>query len=135
VDHRAGLGVLDKRELLCPFRDSNSYIVTNVMVQENKGRCSYIPMATVPFLHLFDCNEIYSCEQLPSMVDEICALLGYYAQYGVNSVPTFRDNLSFSSSRVKQLECMTLEDGTDSLSRNVGRELPLRCAISKKDAI
>jgi len=25
---------------------------------------------------------------------EICALLGYYAAYGGNSLPTFRDNLS-----------------------------------------
>jgi len=25
---------------------------------------------------------------------EICALVGYYAQYSGNSVPTFRDNLS-----------------------------------------
>jgi hypothetical protein len=27
-------------------------------------------------------------------VDEICALVGYYAAYGGNSLPTFRDNLS-----------------------------------------
>jgi hypothetical protein len=33
---------------------------------------------------------------------EICALLGYYAARGGNSSPTFRDNLSVSSSRVKK---------------------------------
>jgi len=27
-------------------------------------------------------------------VDEICALLGYYAAYSGNSLPAFRDNLS-----------------------------------------
>jgi hypothetical protein len=27
-------------------------------------------------------------------VDEICALLGYYAAYSGNFLPTFRDNLS-----------------------------------------
>ena len=32
---------------------------------------------------------------------EICALLGYYAARGGNSSQTFRDNLSFPSSRVK----------------------------------
>jgi hypothetical protein len=34
-------------------------------------------------------------------VDEICALLGYYAASSGNSVPTFRDNLSvpFSKNR------------------------------------
>jgi hypothetical protein len=34
--------------------------------------------------------------------DEICALLGYYAALSGSSVPTFRDNLSFPSSRVKK---------------------------------
>jgi hypothetical protein len=33
-------------------------------------------------------------------VDEIHALLGYYAAYAGNSLPTFRDNLSVGSSRV-----------------------------------
>jgi len=34
-------------------------------------------------------------------VDEICALLGYYAECSDNFLPTFRDNLSVPSSRVK----------------------------------
>jgi hypothetical protein len=34
-------------------------------------------------------------------VDEICALLGNYAANSGNSLPTFRDNLMISSSRVK----------------------------------
>ena len=33
---------------------------------------------------------------------EVFALLGYYVAYSGNSVPTFRDNLSVSSSRVKK---------------------------------
>jgi hypothetical protein len=41
-------------------------------------------------------------------VDEICALLGYYAASNRNPLPTFRDFL-------------TLEDGTDTLSRNFGK--------------
>jgi len=32
---------------------------------------------------------------------EICALLGYYAVRDGNSIPTFRDNISIPSSRVK----------------------------------
>jgi hypothetical protein len=32
-------------------------------------------------------------------VDEIRVLLGYYAAYSGNSLPTFRDNLSVLSSR------------------------------------
>jgi hypothetical protein len=34
-------------------------------------------------------------------VDEICALLGYYAASCDNCLPTFRDNISVPSSRVK----------------------------------
>jgi hypothetical protein len=34
-------------------------------------------------------------------VDENCALLGYYAESSGNSLPTFHDNLSVPSSRVK----------------------------------
>jgi hypothetical protein len=54
-------------------------------------------------------------------VDEICALLGYYAALSGSSVTTFRDNQSVPFSRVKKsfLDFLTLEDGTDRLSRNV----------------
>ena len=46
-----------------------------------------------------------------------CDLLGSYAASGGNSLPTFRDTLPVPSSSVKNLE-----DGTDRLSRNVGKE-------------
>ena len=55
-------------------------------------------------------------------VDEICALLRYYAALSGSSVPTFRDNLSV---HLQGLDFSTLEDGTDRLSQNVGTELPL----------
>ena len=74
-------------------------------------------------------------------VDETCAPLGYYAAYGGNSLPTFRDNLSVSSSRVKKskdffaledetdfLDFLTLEERTDRLSRNVGKQLTSKAA-------
>jgi len=35
-------------------------------------------------------------------LDEICTLLGYYTAYSGNNLPTFRDNLSTSSSRAKK---------------------------------
>jgi hypothetical protein len=44
-------------------------------------------------------------------VDEICALLRYYAAYSGNSLLTFRDQLSIPSSRVEKSK-KTLEDGT-----------------------
>jgi len=37
-------------------------------------------------------------------VDEVCALLGHYAVYSGNSLPTFRDKLSVSSLRTKGLQ-------------------------------
>jgi hypothetical protein len=53
-------------------------------------------------------------------VDENCALLGCYAANSGNFLPTVRDNLSVPSLGVKN----SPEDETDSLSRNVGKELP-----------
>jgi hypothetical protein len=38
----------------------------------------------------------------PCDADKICALLGYYAMESGNSVQTFRDNISLTSSRVKR---------------------------------
>ena len=40
--------------------------------------------------------------RLPLDVDKICALLGYYAASIGNPLPTFRDNVSVPSSRIKK---------------------------------
>jgi hypothetical protein len=58
--------------------------------------------------------------------DEICALLGCYAASSGNPIPTFRDKVSVPSSGVNKskllfLDFLSLEDGTDTLSRNVGK--------------
>ena len=58
------------------------------------------------------------------VVNENCALPGYKVASGGNSLLTFRDNLPVHFSRVKILD-LNLEDGTDRLSRNVGKDLPL----------
>jgi hypothetical protein len=52
---------------------------------------------------------------------ENCALLGCYVASNGVSLPTFREKLSVPSSRVKK-SFLTLEDGNDNLSRNVGKE-------------
>ena len=44
-------------------------------------------------------------------VNEICVFLGYYAASNGNFVPTFLDDLSVPSSRVKNFEFLTFEDG------------------------
>jgi len=65
-------------------------------------------------------------------VNEFYALLGRYAAKSGNSAPTFRDDLSVPSSRVKQskedaflFDCLNLEDGIYGVSRNIGTELPI----------
>jgi hypothetical protein len=59
---------------------------------------------------------------------EICVLLGYNAASSDNPLPTFRDNVPHPSSRFNFLDFLTLEDGTDTLSRNVGKGLSLDAA-------
>jgi hypothetical protein len=53
-------------------------------------------------------------------VDKICSILGYCVASSCNPSPTFRDNILVPSSRVKKSR-KTLEDETDTLSRNVGK--------------
>jgi hypothetical protein len=61
-----------------------------------------------------------------------CALLGNYAAISGNSLPTFRDNLTVTFSGLKNPKegfgFLNPEDGTERLSRNVGKELPLLAA-------
>jgi hypothetical protein len=45
----------------------------------------------------------------PYFEGEICSLLRYFAAYSDNSLPTFRNNISFPFSRVRKSK--TLEDG------------------------
>jgi len=61
-------------------------------------------------------------------VDEKCAPLGYYTASSGNTMLTFQDNPLVPSTRFKNpfflVGFLTLEDGTDRLSRN-SKELPL----------
>jgi hypothetical protein len=57
-------------------------------------------------------------------MNEIFALPGYYATSSGNRLPTLRENVSFPSSG----DFLALENGLYTLSRNVGRGLPLDAA-------
>jgi hypothetical protein len=67
-------------------------------------------------------------------IDESCALLGCYAAISGNLLPKFQDNLLVPSSGVKNppllddFGFLSPEDGTDKLSRNVGKNIPLLAA-------
>ena len=58
---------------------------------------------------------ICPCRDSEHRIVENCAFLGYYAARSGNFLPTYRDN------------CLK-RDGTDKLSRNVGKKLPLLAA-------
>jgi hypothetical protein len=62
-----------------------------------------------------------------SDVDEICPLLGYYAALSGNFYrrfgTTFRSHLQRQEAQ-EEKDFLILEDGTDALSRNVGKGLP-----------
>jgi hypothetical protein len=59
-------------------------------------------------------------------VHENCALLGYYVTSSSNFLLTFRATYRFLESH---------EDGTDNLSRTVGKEYTSLCVITQKSAI
>jgi len=56
-------------------------------------------------------------------VDGNCALLGCYSACGGNSLPKFWDKLSVTSLRAKKFEFLTLDDGTDRLSREFCKQV------------
>jgi hypothetical protein len=58
-------------------------------------------------------------------ISEICALLRCYAASSGNPLLKFRDNIRPMKHRTASLDFLNLEDGTDTLSRNVGKGLPL----------
>ena len=55
------------------------------------------------FKFMFNVHHISVIVGFRHEVDESCAFLGYYAAFSGNSLPKFRDNPSFPSSRVKNL--------------------------------
>jgi hypothetical protein len=63
-------------------------------------------------------------------IDDLCSPLGYYAMSFDNCLPTFRDDVSGPSSKGQEIffDFLTFEDGADTLSRNVGEQLPHHAA-------
>jgi hypothetical protein len=80
------------------------------------------------FLDLYSVSVIV-ISRFRRYVDDICALLEYYVALSGSSVPTFRDNLSVPSSRVKkskktgQIDCPeTSLQNSHSTLRNIPEE-------------
>jgi hypothetical protein len=105
-----------KDKTLCPSRHHST-----VAVDSSRAMLSLRHGVTDPYNHLR--NWKFSRH-----VNEVLALLGCYASFIGSWLPTFRDNLPIPIPGARQLGCLTLECGTDSLSLNVGNQLPLKAA-------
>jgi len=93
-------------------------------------------LTTAPYLLRFmNLFVLWVISSFRGNLNETCSLLGFYADWNGNSVPTFRNNLSVPSSEVKQSRafCLTLENGTDMLFHYRITILP--CMKSKRSQI
>ena len=120
---------LDRSSLYQHFASSRQAANCEAINSFNGGAVSLIR------LHKTDnCRVRY---QIPSVisgfrreVDENCALLGYYTANSGNFLSTFRGKILVPSSAgfLRGGGFLNLENGTDKLSRNVGKKLPLLAA-------
>jgi len=80
--------------------------------------CSYV---CIKLKHILLC--VFRCTVAVYMIS-VCSFLGFYEAQVGSLLQTFRDSVSVPSSSVKRVIdlCVTLEDGTDRLSRNVGTD-------------
>jgi hypothetical protein len=103
--------------LYSPYTIGNSNTVCHVIPSESpelwsSSRRGLLHLHVTPYLKGQNVSVII---RFLNTVSVICALLWYQAASSGNLSPTFRDFL-------------TLEDGTDTLSRNVGNGLPFDIA-------
>jgi hypothetical protein len=59
------------------------------------------------------------------IIADFCARLGYYEACSVNYLQMSEDTLSVPSSTGKNPGFLNIEDGTDRISRNLARVLPV----------
>jgi len=96
--------------------------------EHNMLRCAIVST----LVHLVKVCTLFVISGFHHNVDEICAVLGYYAAWHGSSLLMFLDFLMAPSSRVKKSKI--LEDGTSRSSSDIGQELTtLHCMISQKN--
>jgi hypothetical protein len=81
--------------------------------------------------HIYDNTTLCVISGFRHQVEEIRALLGYYAASSGYFVTTFQNKLSAASSRVKKsdgVNLLNLESATDRMFRNISKKLPLNAA-------
>ena len=77
------------------------------LVEIYRHKCLSMCVKLTKLHHRKKTLSFFVTSGIRSEVDENCAVLGYYAASSGNSLPTFRDNQSVPTSRLKK----TLEDG------------------------
>jgi hypothetical protein len=88
---------------LCTSLTTHNTTENNCIISHAQDTTAFQPNV------FFNCNTSVTGDKtgdgrdfrLPPLVDEICDLLAYYAASCDNCLPTFRDNVSVPSSRVK----------------------------------
>ena len=78
-------------------RTLQNRLTIQLSAQRILQNCGFIPQ----YLRLYAGNSDSKVYRIPKSND-FWTILGYYAVYSSNSLPTFRDNLSVTSSRVKR---------------------------------
>ena len=110
--------VLESHTLLI-YRLTNLTTKEFALTQQNL-LATWTKRSPSPFIAMELCYQTvaFVIRQCPCSSIENCALLAYYAASSRNLLSTFRENLSWLPG------FLTVEDWTDCLSRNVGKELP-----------
>jgi hypothetical protein len=92
--------------------------------------CSFCLLIALPSIRSLSVTSLWHIHVLTwiNFYTDNSTPLDYYAANSGDSLPTFRENLSVPSSRVKNPRRFlkigpTLGDGTDRLSRNLSKEL------------
>jgi hypothetical protein len=84
------------------------------VLRQNCGRTEHVRQQqfsiTLCYREFVTCNIFLQSIEAKQNLNEICGLLGYYAALSGSSVPTFRDNISVPSSRVKKSKNKSRKD-------------------------
>ena len=103
-----------------------------IVKQNAKSRFACQRLVTLTNIRQFRTNSSTRHFRLPRSMNKNFALLGCYETSIRTKSRTFRDNLSVPPSKIRQFECLTLEDGTDRLSRNVGNLPPINAPLTSQ---
>jgi hypothetical protein len=98
--HSCGAQNSLQRDILCFFCYFHTSQVRNTHHQVTSGRPKFITPSLKIYRYVIKFHS-YVITGYRRFVNAICAILGFYAAWNGSFLPTFRDNISVPSSRVK----------------------------------